>query len=159
RAVELIRSHGRPLIIAGGGVKYAGASAELAAFAERFGIPVAETQAGKGSLHWEHPLNAGAVGVTGSLAANRLAKSADLIIGVGTRYSDFTTASKSAFAPQARFLNINVNRMDGVKLDGSALIGDAKAALRLLTEELSDSGYEPVRGKDELEALQAEWKT
>lgn len=159
RAVELIRSHGRPLIIAGGGVKYAGASAELAAFAERFGIPVAETQAGKGSLHWEHPLNAGAVGVTGSLAANRLAKSADLIIGVGTRYSDFTTASKSAFAPQARFLNINVNRMDGVKLDGSALVGDAKAALRLLTEELSDSGYEPARGKDELEALQAEWKT
>jgi 3D-(3,5/4)-trihydroxycyclohexane-1,2-dione acylhydrolase (decyclizing) len=144
RTAELIRSHGSPLIIAGGGVKYAGAAAELAAFAERFGIPVAETQAGKGSLHWEHPMNAGAIGVTGSLAANKLAKAADLIIGIGTRYSDFTTASKSAFAPHARFLNINVNGMDGAKLDGMALIGDAKETLRLLTETLEAAGLTPT---------------
>lgn len=177
RAAELIRSHGSPLIIAGGGVKYAGATAELAAFAERFGIPVAETQAGKGSLHWEHPMNAGAVGVTGSLAANKLAKEADLIIGIGTRYSDFTTASKSAFAPHARFLNLNVNGMDGVKLEGMALIADAKESLRLLSERLAaaepnrpgDEGGPPtpgvaaeehsrVRSEVGLASLQAEWK-
>jgi 3D-(3,5/4)-trihydroxycyclohexane-1,2-dione acylhydrolase (decyclizing) len=144
RAAELIRSHGSPLIIAGGGVKYAGAAAELATFAERFGIPVAETQAGKGSLHWEHPMNVGAIGVTGSLSANKLAKSADLIIGIGTRYSDFTTASKSAFAPSARFLNINVNGMDGAKLDGMALTGDAKETLRLLTESLGTTEQTPA---------------
>ena len=98
RAAALFLGKKRPLIIAGGGVLYAEATKELAEFAEAFGIPVAETQAGKSSLPWNHSLHVGAIGVTGTLAANKLAKQADLIIGVGTRYSDFTTASKSAFA-------------------------------------------------------------
>ena len=108
RAAGLAAGKRKPLIIAGGGVLYAEATAELAAFAEAFNIPVAETQAGKSSLPWNHPLNVGAIGVTGTLAANLLAREADLIIGVGTRYSDFTTSSKSAFGhPEVQFLNIN----------------------------------------------------
>ncbi|MFC4599558.1 3D-(3,5/4)-trihydroxycyclohexane-1,2-dione acylhydrolase (decyclizing) [Cohnella hongkongensis] len=157
KAAALVRSKRRPLIVCGGGVQYSGATTELAAFAEKFGIPVAETQAGKGALPWSHPLNVGGIGVTGGLAANRLAQEADLIIGIGTRYSDFTTASKSAFAhPEASFLNVNVNRMDAAKQDGTALVGDAKEAIRRLGEALEEAGYaaqypdgEPARIRDE----------
>ncbi|WP_372634190.1 3D-(3,5/4)-trihydroxycyclohexane-1,2-dione acylhydrolase (decyclizing) [Cohnella sp.] len=157
-AAALVRSKRRPLIVAGGGVQYSGATAELAAFAEKFGIPVAETQAGKGSLSWSHPLSVGGIGVTGGLAANKLAKEADLIIGIGTRYSDFTTASKSAFAnPEASFLNVNVNRMDAVKLDGAALIGDAKMAIRLLGEALEETGYAAGYADGELARVRDEW--
>mgnify|MGYP001251438110 CR=1 FL=1 len=159
RAVRLIRSKKRPLLIAGGGVRYSGATAELTAFAEAFGIPVAETQAGKGSLSWRHPLAVGGIGVTGGLAANRLAKSADLIIGVGTRYSDFTTASKSAFAhPEAQFLNVNVNAMDAAKLEGAALAADAKAALAALKDALLADGYQAGYGDGEVAAVRAEWE-
>ncbi len=122
RAAELIAGSKRPLIVSGGGTLYSSAERELTEFAEAFGIPVAETQAGKSALPWGHRLNVGAVGVTGSLAANLLAKEADLIIGVGTRYSDFTTASKSAFAnPGVRFVNINISGFDSAKLNGEPL--------------------------------------
>ncbi|MGO4537769.1 3D-(3,5/4)-trihydroxycyclohexane-1,2-dione acylhydrolase (decyclizing) [Paenibacillus sp. 2TAB19] len=157
RAIDLIASKRRPLIIAGGGVKYAEATAVLADFAEKFGIPVAETQAGKGSLHWQHPLYIGAIGVTGALAANRLAKEADLIIGIGTRYSDFTTSSKWAFHPDAAFLNLNVNRMDSSKLGGAALDGDAKTTLELLSGGLANLEYAASYGPSEITGLTSEW--
>lgn len=158
-AVRLALGKRRPLIVAGGGVQYSAATAELAAFAEKFGIPVAETQAGKGSLAWNHPLNVGGIGVTGGLAANRLARGADLIIGVGTRYSDFTTASKSAFVhPEAKFLNVNANRMDAMKLDGTPLTGDAREAIRLLGDALSDAGYASGYADGEIESLRDDWK-
>ena len=158
RAVELVASKRKPLIIAGGGVQYSFATEALAAFAEKFGIPVAETQAGKGSLPWNHPLNVGGIGVTGGLAANKLAKEADLIIGVGTRYSDFTTASKSAFPhPDVQFLNININRMDAAKLEGTALVGDAKEAIRLLAEGLAEAGYASAYKDGEIADVNAEW--
>lgn len=157
RAAEAISAKRRPIIVAGGGVRYSGAEAELAAFAERFGIPVAETQAGKGVLPWNHPLNVGGIGVTGGLAANRLAHQADLVIGVGTRYSDFTTASKSAYREDALFVNVNVSRLDGVKLDGIPLAGDAKATLPALAEILAAAGYASAYGETEIEALKAEW--
>src|SRR5579863_8469660 len=109
QAVEWIRTAKRPLIIAGGGVIYSNATDALASFAARTGIPVAETQAGKGALDFNHEQSVGAIGVTGTSAANRLATSADLILSFGTRYSDFTTASKTAFQnPDLRFINVNV---------------------------------------------------
>lgn len=157
RATEAISAKRRPIIVAGGGVRYSGAEAELAAFAERFGIPVAETQAGKGALPWNHPLNVGGVGVTGGLAANRLAHQADLVIGVGTRYSDFTTASKSAYREDALFVNVNVSRLDGVKLDGIPLAGDAKATLPALADMLAAAGYASGYGETEIKTLKAEW--
>ncbi|GGD86129.1 3D-(3,5/4)-trihydroxycyclohexane-1,2-dione acylhydrolase (decyclizing) [Paenibacillus nasutitermitis] len=157
RAVSLIRSKRRPLIIAGGGIRYASAMEELQAFAESFGIPVAETQAGKGVLSWKHPLNVGGIGVTGGLAANKLAKTADLIIGVGTRYSDFTTASKSAFHPDVQVLNININAMDSAKLGGAALTADAKEALSVLKEQLTAERYAANYG-EEITILRTEWE-
>ncbi|WP_426448042.1 3D-(3,5/4)-trihydroxycyclohexane-1,2-dione acylhydrolase (decyclizing) [Paenibacillus sp. S-38] len=158
RAVELVQSARRPLIVAGGGVLYAEAAEELKAFADTFGIPVAETQAGKGALPWDHPLNAGAIGVTGSLAANRLAQEADLVIGVGTRYSDFTTASKSAFRhPEVRFLNLNVSAFDGAKLSGTPLLADAREGLRLLREALQEAGCAGGYAPGEIAARKAEW--
>ncbi|WP_084961335.1 3D-(3,5/4)-trihydroxycyclohexane-1,2-dione acylhydrolase (decyclizing) [Thermoactinospora rubra] len=129
RAAALIRESARPLIVAGGGVIYSEATEALRAFAEACGVPVAETQAGKGALPYGHPLAVGAVGATGTTAANALAREADLIIGVGTRYSDFTTASRSLFAPGARVVNLNVAAFDAAKLTGLQLVGDARAGL------------------------------
>ncbi|GIH98997.1 3D-(3,5/4)-trihydroxycyclohexane-1,2-dione acylhydrolase (decyclizing) [Planobispora takensis] len=128
RALELIRASRRPLVVAGGGVIYSGAAGALAAFAERHGVPVAETQAGKGAVPYDHPRWVGAVGHTGTAAANALAREADLVIGVGTRYSDFTTASRTLFG-QARFLNVNVAAFDAAKNAGETLVADARAAL------------------------------
>ncbi|MEU8142959.1 3D-(3,5/4)-trihydroxycyclohexane-1,2-dione acylhydrolase (decyclizing) [Nonomuraea sp. NPDC048901] len=133
RAAELIKSASRPLIIAGGGVIYSEATAELRAFAEAYGIPVAETQAGKGALPYGHPLAMGAVGATGTTAANALAREADLIIGVGTRYSDFTTASRTLFSAEARFVNLNITGFDAAKLSGLQLVADAREGLTELT--------------------------
>src|SRR5829696_1140256 len=117
RAAELVRGARRPLIVAGGGVIYSEATAALRALVEATGIPVCETQAGRGALDSDHPLSLGAVGATGTLAANRMARDADLVIGIGTRWSDFTTASKSAFQdPGVRFVNVNVSEFDAVKL-------------------------------------------
>ncbi len=137
RAVEWIRASRRPLLIAGGGVIYSEATDALARFASQTGIPVAETQAGKGSLRYDHPQSLGAVGVTGTPGANILAREADLVLGIGTRYSDFTTASKTAFQnPAVRFLNINVAEFDAYKHSGLALVADARLALEELAAAL-----------------------
>nr|WP_092072211.1 3D-(3,5/4)-trihydroxycyclohexane-1,2-dione acylhydrolase (decyclizing) [Dendrosporobacter quercicolus]NSL48626.1 3D-(3,5/4)-trihydroxycyclohexane-1,2-dione acylhydrolase (decyclizing) [Dendrosporobacter quercicolus DSM 1736]SDM38523.1 3D-(3,5/4)-trihydroxycyclohexane-1,2-dione hydrolase [Dendrosporobacter quercicolus] len=141
-AVQRIAGKKKPLIICGGGVKYSEASRELQEFAETFHIPFAETQAGKSAIVWDHPLNLGGIGETGSLAANAIAKEADLVIGVGTRYTDFTTSSKWIFQnPQVDFLNINIAVFDTYKLDGVRVVADAKAALAALTTELKQAGY------------------
>jgi len=132
-AADLINSSKQPLIIAGGGTIYSGASDVLAELSTVAGIPVVETQAGKGSLHYEHPMALGAIGVTGTKGANILAREADLIIGVGTRYSDFTTASKSAFQnDNVKFININVTDFDSHKHNALALVGDARVTLEEL---------------------------
>jgi len=131
RAAAMVRAARRPLIVAGGGVIYSDATRELAAFVEKSGIPVGETQAGKGSLPWDHPLCLGAVGVTGTAAANRIARQADLVIGIGTRWTDFTTASRTAF-PAARLISVNVAEFDAAKHAGTALVGDARQVLQML---------------------------
>jgi 3D-(3,5/4)-trihydroxycyclohexane-1,2-dione acylhydrolase (decyclizing) len=138
RAVAAIRSARRPLLVAGGGVLYSEATAELARFAEATGIPVADTQAGKGAIRWDHPQAVGGVGSTGSPVANALARDADLVIGVGTRYSDFTTASRTAFQqPDVRFVNLNVTALDAAKHAGVMLVADAREGLVALAEGLS----------------------
>ncbi len=139
RAAEWIRTAQKPLIIAGGGVHYSEAYDALRAFVESTGIPVGETQAGKGTLPYDHPSNLGAIGVTGTEGANIMAREADLIIGIGTRYSDFTTASKTAFQnPEVCFININVAEFDAYKHAALPLIGDARATLEELQLILSD---------------------
>jgi len=133
KAADWIRAAKNPLIVAGGGVLYSEASGALARFVEATGIPVCETQAGKGSLHYDHPQEVGAVGVTGTPGANILAREADLVIGIGTRYSDFTSASKTAFQnPDVRFININVAEFDSYKHSALPLTGDARATLEEL---------------------------
>ena len=140
-AAEIIRTARAPMVISGGGVTYAGANDELRAFVEETGIPIGETQAGKGSLPFDHPLNLGAVGATGSPAANFFARRADVIIGIGTRYSDFTTASRTIFQNEhVTFVNINVARLDAVKHAGLPVIADAKLALPALQEALAGYG-------------------
>ncbi|MEU6429280.1 3D-(3,5/4)-trihydroxycyclohexane-1,2-dione acylhydrolase (decyclizing) [Microbispora sp. NPDC046973] len=133
RAAELLRGSRRPLIVAGGGVKYSRACAELARFAGRHGVPVAETQAGKGALPYDHPCAVGAIGHTGTRAADTLAREADLVIGIGTRYSDFTTASRTLFR-QAGFLNVNVAAFDAAKHAAETLVADAREALKALDD-------------------------
>lgn len=137
RAVEWIRASKQPLIVAGGGVLYSEAHKALANFAAATGIPVGETQAGKGSLPHNHPQNLGAIGVTGTFAANRIAREADLVIGIGTRYSDFTTASKTAFQnPKVRFINLNVAEFDAFKHSALPMVADARAAIETLGKAL-----------------------
>jgi len=141
-AQAIVARKRKPLIICGGGVKYSAANAALQAFAERFDIPFAETQAGKSAIVSAHPLNVGGIGETGCLAANLLAAQADLIIGIGTRYTDFTTSSKSLFQhPEVEFLNLNINPCDALKLDGVQVLADARAALQALGEILGQQGY------------------
>ncbi|MEP6694377.1 MAG: 3D-(3,5/4)-trihydroxycyclohexane-1,2-dione acylhydrolase (decyclizing) [Chloroflexota bacterium] len=157
RAAELIGASKRPLIVAGGGVIYSGATQLLRQWAEAAGIPVAETQAGKGALPFDHPMCAGAIGVTGTSAANRLAREADLVIGIGTRWTDFTTASKTAFQdPNVRFININVAEFDARKHSGLALVGDAKATLEALVgwTYIVDPEY-----REKAERLAREWSS
>jgi len=137
RAVEWIRASRKPLIVAGGGVLYSEAHKALAKFAAATGIPVGETQAGKGSLPYDHPQNLGAIGVTGTFAANRIAREADLVIGIGTRYSDFTTASKTAFQnPKVKFINVNIAEFDAFKHSALPVVADARAALEALGQAL-----------------------
>jgi 3D-(3,5/4)-trihydroxycyclohexane-1,2-dione acylhydrolase (decyclizing) len=138
RAVEVLRSARRPLIVAGGGTIYGEATDALRRLAEATGIPVADTQAGKGSILWEHPQAVGGVGSTGSPVANALARDADVVLGVGTRYSDFTTASKTAFQnPDVRFVNLNVASLDAFKMAAVPLLADARAGLEALADALS----------------------
>jgi 3D-(3,5/4)-trihydroxycyclohexane-1,2-dione acylhydrolase (decyclizing) len=145
QAASAVRASARPLLVAGGGVVYSEATEALRRLAEATGIPVAETQAGKGSLAWDHPQSVGAIGVTGTTAANALAASADLVIGVGTRWTDFTTASCSAFAdPDVRFVNINIAGHDAHKLSGLSVVADAREALQALTTQLAGWRADPA---------------
>lgn len=145
RAAAALRAASRPLIVAGGGVIYAGATADLRAFAEATGVPVAQTQAGKGSLAYDHPQSVGAIGATGTAAANALAAQADVVVGVGTRWSDFSTASRSAFAaPGVRFVNVNVAAVDAAKHAAIGVVGDAGAALGALAQALAGWQVSPA---------------
>ena len=142
-AVEMIKKKKKPIMICGGGVRYAEAAEELKQFAETFRIPFGETQAGKSAIESSHPYNLGGIGVTGNLAANTIAKEADLVIGIGTRFTDFTTASKQLFQnKEVEFLNINISEFHANKLDALKVIADAKEALLALIDELQAIEYQ-----------------
>ncbi len=158
KVAELIKKAKRPLIIAGGGVMYSEANEALAQFAQTFGIPVSESQAGKGAIPWNHPMNMGAIGSAGGLAANKLARNADLVIAIGTRLGDFVTASKTAFqTPLVRFVGLNVVPMDAAKLSGVSLVADAKRGLEALTKALQGFKGTSATYKKEASKLKAEW--
>lgn len=159
RAVTGIAKARRPLMIAGGGVHYSFATDEVRRFAEAFSIPVVETQAGKSALPWNHPLNVGGIGVTGSEAANLLAKSCDLVIAVGTRLQDFTTASKTAFSAGTPVLAINVAAMDAVKMNAQPIVADAREALTSIRNGLAQTGYQASLPQTEIADLKAKWDT
>jgi 3D-(3,5/4)-trihydroxycyclohexane-1,2-dione acylhydrolase (decyclizing) len=148
QACAWLKAAKRPLIVVGGGVHYSEAFEALDAFVSRHRIPIAETQAGKGALPWNHPRNAGAIGVTGSSAANRLATEADLVLAVGTRLQDFTTASNTLFAAGPRWIAINVSRHDAIKKGALSLRADAATTLRELDDALPD--LQPDRAWTEL---------
>jgi len=153
RAVEIILAAKKPVIVAGGGVHFSGATQVLAAFVEKHGIPVVESQAGKSALAWDHPMNFGPVGVTGASSANAVASDADLVIGVGTRFQDFTTGSWALFQnPERRIMALNVQAYDSAKHDAVPLVCDARVGLELLSEALGDHRFAtPDAG------LKAEW--
>ncbi len=163
-AAEIIKNAKRPMLICGGGVRYSEAHEEFKHFAETTGIPFAETQAGKSAIVWDHPLNLGGVGVTGCSAANEIAREADVVIGVGTRYTDFTTASKWLFREDAKFININVSEFQALKLDALPVVADAKRALPALlaavggykapyTNEISEARGRWQKELDRLDAI------
>lgn len=157
-AVEKIKAAHRPMIVAGGGVLYSDACQALDQFTRQTGIPVGETQAGKGSLAYNHPQCLGAVGATGTLAANRIAHQADLVIGIGTRYSDFTTASKTIFQnPDVAFININLFEMDAFKHSALPLTADARVTLAELSAALEGYSLDPEYAA-EISHLKAEWE-
>ncbi|MCS6848365.1 MAG: 3D-(3,5/4)-trihydroxycyclohexane-1,2-dione acylhydrolase (decyclizing) [Anaerolineae bacterium] len=157
RAAAVIRHSKKPLIVAGGGVIYSDATEMLRRFVDATGIPVGETMAGKGSLRYDHPLNLGAIGVTGTFAANRIARDADVVIGIGTRYSDFTTASKTAFQhPNVTFVNINVAEFDAHKHSAIALVGDARATLEELLP-LLEGWHAPAEHEAHARQLHDAW--
>jgi len=150
----------RPLVVCGGGVIYSGASEELAGFALRYGVPVVESQAGKGALPWDHPYNAGPVGAAGGLAANRLAAGADLVLAIGTRLGDFVTASKTAFQdPGVSYVGVNVAPFDAGKLGSLPVVADAQRALEALGAELERAGWNGAPGawRERVRAVKAEW--
>jgi 3D-(3,5/4)-trihydroxycyclohexane-1,2-dione acylhydrolase (decyclizing) len=156
RAAQIIATAERPLIIAGGGVIYSAATAELAAFAVRTGIPVGVTQAGKASLPYDHPQMVNALGASGS--ANKLANEADVIIGIGTRYTDFTTASNTIFAnPDVQFINLNVTELDAYKESALGLVGDARESITELDELLADHTVS-AEYRAETEEAAADWR-
>ncbi len=158
RAAEWIRAAKKPVIVGGGGVLYSEASDSLSQFAQQTGIPVCETQAGKGALPYDHPQELGAMGVTGTPGANILAREADLIIGIGTRYSDFTTASKTAFQnPTVRFLNVNVAEFDSYKHAALPLVADARATLEELSRAVA--GYQvDASYRARINTFRSEWE-
>jgi len=154
RAVRLLKRAQTPFLIAGGGVQYSGAEKTLKDFVEKHQIPIAETQAGKGALPWDHPLNLGAIGVTGSDAANRTAENADLILCVGTRLTDFTTSSKSLFHRKGvSFVAINTHPFDAIKGSGEALVADAQKGLEKISLKLDAFSY-----SNEIEGTVQEWR-
>lgn len=154
-AAEIVKNAKRPMLICGGGVRYSEAHEEFKQFAETTGIPFAETQAGKSAIVWDHPLNLGGVGVTGCSAANEIAREADVVIGVGTRYTDFTTASKWLFREDAKFININVSEFQALKLDALPVVADAKRALPALLTAVG--GYKAPYTNEVSEA-QGRWQ-
>jgi 3D-(3,5/4)-trihydroxycyclohexane-1,2-dione acylhydrolase (decyclizing) len=162
RAVELILAAERPMIVSGGGTIYSGAADALDAFATRFGIPVTETQAGKGALHWDHPFNLGAMGSAGGRAGNAIARDADLVIAVGTRLSDFPTMSWTSWQdPDVGFIAINATEFDAAKAAAVPLVADARAALEELHAALNERGFggaAPER-MARIEGLRSEWNT
>ncbi len=141
KAVEVIKTAKKPLLICGGGVRYAEAHKVFKKFAEDFGIAFGETQAGKSAVEWTHELNLGGLGTTGGIAANKLAHEADVVIGVGTRYTDFTTASKWLYRTDAKFVNINPSEFQAYKMDATPVVADANEALTAIGEELKKIGY------------------
>lgn len=144
RAAALLRNTKKPLIVVGGGAVYSGAETALRAFAEATGVPVADTHAGKGAVPWDHPCAVGGIGSTGSYAANELAREADVVLGIGTRYSDFTTASHTVFGnPDVTFVNLNVARLDAVKHSAEPLVADARLGIQALAGALTDWEVEP----------------
>ena len=158
RAVALIKSRRKPVVICGGGVRYSEAGTELHELCAAFGLPFGETQAGKGVLPWDDPWNLGGIGVTGGLAANRIAHDADLVIAVGTRLGDFTTGSRAMFHdPTAAVLSINVNAFDARKMNALSIVADARETLKALRAVLGKEGWKSgYRG--EVEAARSEWK-
>src|SRR3954449_4140233 len=158
RAAQLISRAKRPVIIAGGGVVYSEASTALAEFAAATGIPVGVTQAGKASLPFDHPQMVNALGASGSVFAHQLANQADVVIGIGTRYTDFTTASNTLFThPDVTFVNLNVTELDAQKESGLALVGDARESLRELDELLADYTV-PAAYRAEAEKAATDWR-
>ncbi|PGT56983.1 3D-(3,5/4)-trihydroxycyclohexane-1,2-dione acylhydrolase (decyclizing) [Bacillus thuringiensis] len=158
-AVEMIKRKKKPVMICGGGIRYAEAAEELKQFAETFRIPFGETQAGKSAIESNHPYNLGGIGVTGNLAANTIAKEADLVIGIGTRFTDFTTASKQLFQnKEVEFLNINISEFHANKLDALKVIADAKEALLALIDELQVIEYQSSYTVEIADAKEA-WET
>lgn len=154
-AAAAIRASKKPMLICGGGVRYSEAHAELRHFVEATGIPFADTQAGKSTIEWNHPLALGGVGVTGGAAANEIAKEADLVIGVGTRYTDFTTSSKWLWSDACKFVNINVSEFQSLKMEAIPVVADAKDALPRLEKLLE--GYKPAY-TSEVKDAQARWR-
>jgi len=158
RAVAVIKASRKPIAICGGGVRYSEAGRTFAAFCASFGIPFGETQAGKGAVAWDDPWNLGGIGVTGGLAANRIAREADLVIAVGTRLGDFTTGSRALFRnPKAAVLSLNVNAFDASKMNGLSVISDAKEGLEALSLGLHTSGWKSGY-RDEVQRARAEWR-
>jgi len=157
KAVKIIKNSKNPMIVSGGGVIYSEAEQELEKFIDQCGIPVAETFAGKGSLHYKNPLNLGAMGATGTKGASKIAQNADVVIGIGTRYGDFTSASKSAWQnPDVTFININIAELDAFKQSAIPLQGDAKYTLDILAKSLK--GYNTGKSYvDKIRQLNTEW--
>ena len=156
-ALRILSSAKAPLLLCGGGVHYSEAAAELAAFAERHGIPVAETQAGKGALSWTHRLNVGSIGVTGTAAANGLAREADVLLAVGSRLQDFTTGSRALWSSKARLIQLNTASFDAQKHGALPLIADARAGLAALSGGLG--GWRaPAAWTQRAETQRAEWQ-
>lgn len=157
-AASVLSAARRPLLVLGGGVHYSEAYAEVDQFVQGFGVPFVETQAGKGAFTYDHPFNMGSMGVTGTLPGNRLAAEADLFIGVGTRWSDFTTASKTALARGSRVVNINASARDAAKLEAVAVVGDATLALRSLTAILRETGWRAAYDAETLASTKLAWE-
>ena len=155
-AVKVLLNAKHPLIICGGGVRYSEAGEELMKFAEKFNIPYAETQAGKSATKSSCAYNLGGVGVTGNLAANRIARQADVILAIGSRLTDFTTSSKSMYASNAKFINVNLSRFHAYKYDGLSIVADALETIKKLSEELSKANYKTAY-TDEIKKAKSDW--
>ena len=158
RAAELLMTSKKPVILSGGGVRYSDAGAAVLAFAEEFGIPVAETQAGKGEVSCESDWYLGCAGICGTLSANVITKQADLILAVGTKLNDFVTNSKNGFAADARFVSINTSRMDALKLDAESVVADARAGVEALHTALQARGWH-TDWSDEVKDAKRSWQT